>query len=97
MSDSRSPKKAALIIRPLQIQSAGPGPEDRHNKLVNSMARYKLSVMPAAWGLPTFHPECLSSFAYIKLSGIDSQVVPISATAAAQFGKLVCRSQRVKS
>ena len=49
----------------------------------------KLYVLPSCWGLPTFHPECLSAYAYLKLAGVDFELVPISSTAAAQFGGFV--------
>jgi hypothetical protein len=48
---------------------------------------WKLSVMPAAWGLPTFHPECLAAYTYLKLSDVNVRAITISSTAAAQFGE----------
>jgi hypothetical protein len=54
---------------------------------MSKLKDWKLSVMPAAWGLPTFHPECLAAFTYLKLSGINVRAIAISSTAAAQFGE----------
>jgi hypothetical protein len=65
-----------------------PGQMVKDDNVGQRMSRYKLSVMPAAWGLPTFHPECLSSYTYLKLSGVDVRASTISTTAAAQFGEL---------
>jgi hypothetical protein len=47
----------------------------------------RLFSLPPAWGLPTWHPDCLKVQAYMRLCGVKFESDQSTAAAMASYGQ----------